>query len=306
MYSIIDAHTHLGNILDPDGGSLIERKGAGKTLAFDPISLSEALLHRDFGGGDMLFRLILKWVVKAERARNLTATRENIRISMDEAGVVYSACMPVPPYVTFEDLERAAEKDRGIVPFTGVDYTRECDLQAELDRHVSAGARGLKLHPVIQCMPLNSRKTFEAVEAFAPHGLPVLFHCGYSSYYLNGETGRERPDYGGNIAHAETLIRAFPGVKFIAGHAGMYQVREVIGLLAGYPNVFVDISFQSPEKIRELFKSLGPERVLYGSDWPWGSRLTAIRTLTKACRGNKSLERLVFFENAAELMKLGQ
>jgi uncharacterized protein len=82
----------------------------------------------------------------------------------------------------------------------------------------------------------------------------------------------------------------------------MFQVRQVIELLSGCPNVSVDISFQSPEKIRELLKSFGPERVMYGTDWPWGSRLTAIKTLKAACRGDKGIERKVFFENAAHLM----
>jgi uncharacterized protein len=213
MQAIIDAHTHLGDILNHGGGSLIEKKGVKKARIFDPISVSEALLHRDFGGGDALFKLLLKWVVRAERARNAVATRENCRTSMDEAGVSHTVCLPVPPYVTFDDLRQAHLKDTGIIPFTGIDYTRQYDVQAELSAHVAQGAKGMKLHPVIQRMPLNSPQTFAGVEAFAPHGLPVLFHCGFSSYYQDGEKDREVPEYGGEIRHAQELMnssRPFP------------------------------------------------------------------------------------------------
>lgn len=303
MEPVIDVHTHLGDILYPGGGSLIEKKGVRKARIFDPISISEVLLHRDFGGGDTLYRLMGRWVTRAERARNFTATRENCRKSMDEAGVTYSACMPIAPYLTFEDLRRAAQKDPGIIPFTSVDYTRAYDVASELSAHVAAGARGLKLHAAIQNVPLTSRETFAAVEAFAPHGLPVLFHCGYSSYYLEGERHKENPSFS-EIHYCRDLVKAFPRVSFIAGHAGIYQVGEVISMLRGFPNVSVDISFQSPEKIRDLLNSFGPGRVMYGSDWPWGGRKTPVKTVKIACRGDRALERKILYENAARLLMM--
>lgn len=54
-------------------------------------------------------------------------------------------CLPVPPHATFDDLKRAAEKDPGVVPFTGTDFTRDYDIQAALSADVAAGARRLKL-----------------------------------------------------------------------------------------------------------------------------------------------------------------
>jgi hypothetical protein len=101
-------------------------------------------------------------------------------------------------------------------------------------------------------------------------------------------------------------VKAFPGVKFIAGHAGLFEVGDVIELLGGFKNVSVDVSFQSPATIRRLVGALGAERVLYGSDWPWGSRITAIKAVKKACRGDRGLERRIFYENASELLRLSR
>lgn len=210
---------------------------------------------------------------------------------MYKAGVDKMVCLPVPPYVTFDDLRRAAELDPGVIPFTGVDFTRDYDIQGTLRSDLSAGARGLKLHPIIQKEPLHGKRTFDVVEAFGAHGLPVLFHSGVASYYL----GEEMP---------RNLVAAFPKVAFIAGHAGMFQVEDVMAMLGGFSNVYVDITFQTSATIRKLTEVFGPERVLYGSDWPWGNHLPAIKLVRNACKEDRALENLIFRENTARLLKL--
>jgi hypothetical protein len=307
MEPIIDAHGHLGDILYPNGGELIGRRGVEKEPVFDPASLAERRLHR---GPPRLariaYRLLSRQITRGERARNATATLENFAGSLDEARISHAVCLPIPPHLCFRDLARAREKDARIVPFTGVDYTRSengafPDPSAAMAADVAAGARGLKLHPIIQKVPLTSPETRAALEAFAPHGLPVLFHSGISSYYLGAEREKEEPRYGA-IHYAAELVRDFPGVRFIAGHSGLLQVDQVMTLLAPFRNVFVDTSFQSPERVRELVAAFGAERVLYASDWPYGNRPPALAIVREACRGDRGLERRIVFENAAELL----
>ncbi|MFZ5570444.1 MAG: amidohydrolase family protein [Thermodesulfobacteriota bacterium] len=303
---IIDIHTHLGDILHPGGGALIHRKAVQKRFLYDVVTQSEMLCHRGISDSvdAWLYEKLRTRVTKSSRARNATASLENMRISMNAAGVDLSACMPIPPHVSFDDLHKACQTENRIIPFTGVDYTTDKNVQESLARDVSMGARGLKLHPIIQRMPLNSPKTMRAVEAFSVHRLPVLFHCGVSSYYL--EPGRDERENSslGRIADARELVAAFPNVAFIAGHAGLFEYRDVMDSLSGFKNVMVDISFQSPEHVRRLLGVFGPERVLYASDWPYGNREPAIRIVKKACRGDRALERRIFYENAAGLLGL--
>ena len=304
---IIDIHTHLGDILYPGGGDLIWQKGIRKKIFYDIISNSELMLHKSAP-----FFFLEKWIYTAsaylitlaERARNATATLENFSRSMDDNGIKASACMPVPPFLTFDDLNKAAQKEPRLIPFTGVDFTGKDDVAAALGKDVAAGARGLKLHPIIQKTSLTDKKTFEAVEAFAVHDLPVLFHCGISSYYLGTEKKRNQNSDFGAINDAKKLVAAFPHVTFIAGHAGMFQYKEVIALLAGHANVMVDTSIQAPSRVRELISAFGPDRVMYASDWPWGNREPAIKIIKKACNGDKSLERKLFYDNAAKVLRL--
>ena len=302
---IIDIHTHLGDILAPNGGMLIFRKGVRKQRILDLITVAEWGLYKTNPVSEwVLTSLCEDLVTKAARARNLTATLENFRRSMDENGVAKSACMPIAPYVTFDDLKRARELDDGVIPFTSVDFSRHRDPEVQLKNDVAAGARGLKLHPIIQKERLSSKRTLEAVEAFAPHELPVLFHSGVQSYYLGAEKAEKQKTEYGDTAEAASLCTAFPGVSFIVGHAGLLQYRQTIDLFSSQKNVCVDLSFQSPNNIRNLTRAFGPERVLYASDWPWGDRKTSIASVSKACSGDKSLERLIYHENAERLLKL--
>ncbi|MDQ7784581.1 MAG: amidohydrolase family protein [Desulfomonilaceae bacterium] len=302
---IIDIHTHLGDILRPNGGGLIFRKGVQKQRVLDLITVAEWGMYNTNPVSEWLLTALCEGLVtKACHARNGTATLENCRRSMDENGVVKSACMPIAPYVTFDDLRKAMESDPGVIPFTSVDFSANHDPEDLMKSDVSAGARGLKLHPIIQKEPLTSRKTFSAVEAFAPHELPVLFHSGVQSYYLGKDKEeKQKPEYG-DVTHAVKLCKDFPQVSFIVGHSGLFQYRETIDLFSGMKNVFVDTSFQPPKRIDELIKAFGPERVLYASDWPWGDRKTNIACVAKACRGDQSLEKLIYFENAAKLLKV--
>ena len=300
MEKIVDMHSHLGNNLYHNGGMIIERKGVKKKIIFDPISISEFSLHRLKG-----FKSILnKWIKNATRERNKLATRENMRKSMDEIGATHTVCLPMSlDFVTFSELKDASVKDKGIIPFTGIDHTKEYDFNKAFAEDVASGAMGLKLHPIVQCLSLTDKKTFEAIEAFAVYDLPVLFHCGVMSYFFGKEMKNERPKYG-SIVHATKLVQAFPNVKFIAGHSGLFQVSEAMEIFSSFKNIWTDISFQSPGTIKKLLNIFGVDKILSASDWPFGNRKTAFKALRKACKGDKYVERRTFYENAAELLNM--
>ena len=70
-------------------------------------------------------------------------------------------------------------------------------------------------------------------------------------------------------------------------------------------NVWVDISFQPPSVVRRLMDVFGPERVLFASDWPFGNPGPMIKIVRKACRGDRVLEQMLFHDNAARLVGIG-
>lgn len=298
---IIDSHGHLGDILYPGGAELIFRTGVKKERIWDPQDLNEKMLNRSLGMGLVSYKVLDYWVTKAQRARNATATLENFTKSLDESGVTQAVCLPIAPYVTFDDLLKAKEKEDRIIPFTSVDFTREYNVSEQLRRDVEKGAAGLKLHPIIQKVRLTDKRTMSVLEAFQPWGKPVLLHAGRSRYYLGKEKVLNEPRYG-EIRDVEEVVRTFSLIKFIIGHAGLFWMKEVCRRLKGLDNVWVDTSFQSPEEVRFLITTFGPERVLYASDWPWGNRLPHIEVIKVAVKGDKKLEELILWKNAYELI----
>jgi len=77
-----------------------------------------------------------------------------------------------------------------------------------------------------------------------------------------------------------------------------------MALLGQFKNVWVEGSFQSPRTLRELIQTFGPDKVLFGSDWPWGNRGPALTIVRRACRGDRALQARILCQNAAELMDL--
>ncbi|MDH7553941.1 MAG: amidohydrolase family protein [Spirochaetota bacterium] len=300
---IIDVHSHLGNILEFNGGELIDKTGVKKEKIIDLVSVSEAGLNRTYGLGSLPYAIFRHWVTKAERARNATATLENMRLSLDEAGVDYTVCLPIAPYVTFDNLRKACKKEKRIIPFTSADFTDPKTTASKLDTDVKNGAYGLKLHPIIQKVRCTDAQTLEVLQTFKKHKKPVLIHAGISTYYLGKEKFRNNPEYG-NIKDIEKVVRTFPDINFIIGHSGLFQVNEVIKRLKGCGNVWVDTSFQSPWIIRKLINAFGAERVMYASDWPFGYRPPAIKAVKLACKGDTILEVMLFYKNAAMLLSL--
>lgn len=302
MADIIDIHTHLGDILYPNGGELILRRRVRKKAYLDALAVKEWLSWK--APFRVPFRVNGDLVVLSGMVRNAAGTLENMVKDMDAAGVDRCVALPIPPNVTFDDVLGAHKADDRVLAFTGLDFSRWEEADAVFADNVARGAKGLKIHPILQNVAIDSPKVHAAVEAFAPYELPILVHAGECDYYLKQKDRAQTCPENGAITGLEPLMRAFPKVNFIIGHAGLGRVDEVIERFSELPNGYVDISFQSPEKVSGLIKALGVERVLYASDWPWGNMERTIHVVEQACAGDAIAARRVLAENAAALLRL--
>jgi predicted TIM-barrel fold metal-dependent hydrolase len=94
--------------------------------------------------------------------------------------------------------------------------------------------------------------------------------------------------YAGQAAYAAELIKAFPNVRMVLVHAGMLtarnaqaidQWRSALTTMAAFPNLHVKLSGlgmycggvtlpQARQVIRDTIQIFGPERTIYGSNFP--------------------------------------
>jgi predicted TIM-barrel fold metal-dependent hydrolase len=132
----------------------------------------------------------------------------------------------------------------------------------EIDRVISLGLRGVKIHPDFQKFCLDDEDAFPIYEAIEGR-LPILVH-----------TGDQRYEYS-KARRMANVIRRFPRLQAICAHFGGYsEWTESAAILQGC-GVQVDTSSSmfalSPGEVRRLIDGFGVDNVLFGTDYPmWG------------------------------------
>ncbi len=168
------------------------------------------------------------------------------------------------------------------------------DIQDEIDRAISLGLKGIKLHPDFQKFAIDDKMAYPIYEA-AQGKLPILFHIGDPRYSFSN------PD------RLAKILDDFPKLQVIGAHfAGWSEWDNAKKYLKSY-RLWVDTSsssyWMSAEKMRSLINVFGSDFVLFGSDYPMWGPADEISTLEKLNLSSSQLEG-IFYKNASALLKL--
>jgi predicted TIM-barrel fold metal-dependent hydrolase len=160
-----------------------------------------------------------------------------------------------------------AERSEGrLIPFVRLDLA-EAPIE-EAKRCLDLGARGIKLHPRAQKFLLNDERLSPIFELAADRKVPILIHG-----------GRGLPPIADDLAR---VVDRYPDAQLIVAHAGIADLAALADRLGGKAGVFFDTSVWSPLDLLGLYRLVGPEQVVYASDYPYGqqpaSLLIALRT----------------------------
>ena len=105
-------------------------------------------------------------------------------------------------------------------------------------------------------------------ELAADRKVPILIHG-----------GRGLPPIADDLAR---LVERYSDAQLIVAHAGIADLAALADRLGGKAGVFFDTSVWSPLDLLGLYRLVGPEQVVYASDYPYGqqpaSLLIALRT----------------------------
>jgi hypothetical protein len=162
-------------------------------------------------------------------------------------------------------LEFAKRSGGKLIPFVRLDMNEEPIEEAT--RCLDLGARGIKLHPRAQKFLLNDERLAPVFELAADRSVPILIHG-----------GRGLPPIADDLA---TLVDRYDA-QLIVAHAGIADLAALADRLGGKAGVFFDTSVWSPLDLLGLYRLVGPEQVVYASDYPYGqqpaSLLISVRT----------------------------
>ena len=139
-------------------------------------------------------------------------------------------------------------------------------VDAEVARQLALGAVALKVHPVHGGFSPADPALYPAYQACMTEGLPVVVHCGTSSF----------PGSSNDMADPSLLIpvlRDFPGLTVVLAHGGRgwwYDAAASLALL--HENVWIELSGLPPRRLPEYYARHNfarlARRFIFGTDWP--------------------------------------
>jgi uncharacterized protein len=228
-------------------------------------------------------------------------TISGLTANMEKYAVDYSATLPVATKA--EQVENinswtAANRHSKIIPFGAMhpDYPAP---EKELERVKSLGFYGVKLHPDYQRFYPCEERAERIYQICKALDLIILFHCG-------DDLGHPTPGHSLPRQMAE-MIEKHPDQKFIFGHMGGFDMWDQAEKYLVGKNVWLDTSFTygyiPAERMKSIIKKHGPERILLGSDSPWGNIGNEISTIRSLGLSGKETEQILGL-NAAALLGL--
>ncbi|MBI2567938.1 MAG: amidohydrolase family protein [Candidatus Schekmanbacteria bacterium] len=228
-------------------------------------------------------------------------TAANLSTEMADLGISHSAVLPIDfPFFLSHNARtflRVASRRREFIGFGSV-HPRMRNIARKLDQQIGQGARGIKVHPAAQMVAPEDPCALELYHLCGQRKLPVLWHCGPVG--IETRRGRELTQ----VARYRLPIEQCRETTFILGHAGALQWEQALDLAVARENVYLELSSQSLTALREIFRRADPQRLLFGTDWPFYHQAIQLAKVFLATEGNATLRRLALYGNAARLFGL--
>ena len=295
---IIDSHAHLGDIFHENRNITFKTNIKKRKFEDRFRILEESLMEAPLFSDD---EEALLTVINGGQYRCWESTLEDLTKQLDENEMTGIVLLPCLPNTSFEEYLAASKLEPRIIPFTAADFSlSEEDMVQKLKQDIKRGAKGLKLHPVLQNVRLTTEPMYKAVKVFEEAGLPVVIHVGEGIYYTPDKDYPWNSKYGA-IEDFFEFAHNLPNATLIAAHCGAFA-KEFKEGTQGLKHVYTDTSFCSVAAAREAVEVLGEDRVLYGTDSPFVRNQYGIEILRQALQDDAVARQKVFYENIATLI----
>jgi predicted TIM-barrel fold metal-dependent hydrolase len=175
-------------------------------------------------------------------------------------------------------------------------------VDEELVRQLDLGAVALKVHPVHGGFPVNDRALYPAYEICQQRGIPVVVHCGTSTFpgALN--------QYGDPIL-LDDVLRDFRRLDIVLAHGGRGWWYDAAAFLAlSNEHVWLELSGLPPTRLPTYYSRHNwprlTRRMIFGTDWPGIPGIAQnARAVAKLCPDDEIAD-LVLAGNAVRVYRL--
>ena len=311
MHKIIDFHIHLGDIFHENLNILFKKPYQYDSRPYaDPFD--------DLGRGGYTTPLIVDDIDRQNTLIDAGQFRTWERGGMaayqqmmDELGIHYMVNMPILPNSSFEEGLAVYKMDNRFLTFTCPDFDLEPDAMLDkLKKDIGKGARGLKVHPIVQNVCPTDERICKCIELFGKMGLPITVHFGINDYYRQDSPHHDKTNlWYGDKKYCFELVEKFPEFIFIPAHGGGTTGGEMeeLGALCkkrGYKNVYVETSHRGANGIKTMFELFGEDRVMFSSDHPFQTIDYELFEGYKAVGDDPELAEKFFYRNAARILNI--
>src|ERR1700722_16103546 len=139
-------------------------------------------------------------------------------------------------------------------------------VDEEVRRQLALGAVALKIHPVHAGVAANDRMLYPAYEACQAAGVPVVVHCGTSTFPGAANTF-------GDPVVLDDVLRDFRSLTLVLAHGGRGWWYDAATFLAlSNDRVWIELSGLPPSRLRDSSARQNwnrlTRRMIFGTDWP--------------------------------------
>jgi predicted TIM-barrel fold metal-dependent hydrolase len=254
--------------------------------AFPDALAARAISQLEHGGGVKAF---------------LDGRVSSLLASMDAAGIGTSViCSIATKPEQFEPILQWSKQiaSQRIVPLPSI-HPRAPDPVGQARRVAEAGLLGIKLHPYYQDFNIDDEALFPLYRVLDELGLLVVFHTGFDFAFP-----RERK---GDPVRLRRILERVPTLKLVTTHMGAWDDwDEVETYLIGQPvsmDVSLSLDLLGRERARAMIFAHPADRVLFGTDSPWGSQAATLEAVRGLDLGDE-LEQAILWKNARALLGL--
>ena len=229
---------------------------------------------------------------------------------MSGAGIDYSVTANfAPPKILHENnlwTLNAAASHPNPIPLVSFHPSSENVIKSHFEVYMKLGAKGVKLRPMSQGFDPREPSLDMLYRLCAERGIPVVFHY--------GRVSNARINAFSDTSSILPVLDMHPTLKVVLTHMADGNSDDVVRIAHEYENAYFDTSIIMtgyPELLKynnpnwpedsvfiDILAQTGSGRLIFGSDWPWGSAAHDVERFLKMQISDDD-KRLILSGNAA-------
>ena len=175
-------------------------------------------------------------------------------------------------------------------------------VDEEVRRQLGLGAVALKIHPVHAGFAANDRAMYPAYEACQAAGVPLVVHCGTSTF----------PGSSNKFADPvllDDVLRDFRRLTVVLAHGGRGWWYDAAAFMAlSSERVWIELSGLPPSRLRQYYaKHNWPRlarRMIFATDWPGVPGIASNARAVRALCQDEAIAAMVLAGNAMRVYNL--